>query len=71
MDVLTERRQISESYLKTVKDSLGLEEQQKVKAILAILEIGKPSIAHAVALLHVCEDTIMKCSTLFDASMDD
>lgn len=48
-----------------LKKKLGHDTCKKVGAILDILEIGTPSIAHSKMVLHVCEDALDKCSAVF------
>lgn len=45
-----------------LKKKLGHDTCKKVGAILDILEIGSPSIAHSKLVLQVCDDIIEKCS---------
>ena len=44
--------------------------KKKIGAILDILEIGKPSIAHSKLVLHICEDLLEKCSLTFGTKTD-
>lgn len=53
-----------------LKKKLGHDTCKKVGAILDILEIGSPSIAHSKMVLHVCEDMLEKCSLTLGAKMD-
>jgi hypothetical protein len=62
MDVLKEWSSISDEYIAKTFESLHKDERKRIGAILRILEIGDMSIAHAVALLHICEDVMLKCS---------
>lgn len=54
-----------------LKTRLGEDSVSKVGAILRILEIGKPNIAHSKLLLHVCESMLEKCSLTFGTTRDD
>ena len=53
-----------------LKERLGEDSCSKVGAILRILEIGTPNIAHSKLLLHVCEDMLEKCSATMGTRKD-
>lgn len=53
-----------------LRAELGDNAMSKIGAILRILEIGKPSIAHSKRLLHTCEDMLEKCSLTFGTARD-
>ena len=53
-----------------LKNRLDKDTQKKLGAILDILEIGKPSIAHSKLVLHICEDLLEKCSLTFGTKTD-
>lgn len=69
MDILKEVMEFDVDY-DILKKKLGHDTCKKVGAILDILEIGSPSIAHSKMVLHVCEDILEKCSLTLDAKMD-
>ncbi|MEG1476571.1 MAG: hypothetical protein RR902_03040 [Oscillospiraceae bacterium] len=50
--------------------TFGTDTCKKIGAILNILEIGQPSIAHSKLVLHTCEDLIDKCSLTFGTKTD-
>lgn len=54
----------------TIKSDLGHDASKKVGAILDILEIGSPNIAHSKLVLHICEDLLEKCSLSFGTKTD-
>lgn len=47
--------------LDTMKMTLGEDSWSKVGAILRILEIGKPSMAHTKQILSACEKSLDLC----------
>lgn len=47
--------------LEFIKISLGEDSWAKVGAILRILEIGKPSMAHTKRILSACEKSLDLC----------
>ena len=53
-----------------LKNRLDKDTQKKIGAILDILEIGQPSIAHSKLVLHICEDLLEKCSLTFGTKTD-
>lgn len=69
MDILKEVLGFDVDY-EILKEKLGHDTCKKVGAILDILEIGSPSIAHSKMVLHVCEDMLEKCSLAFGTKTD-
>ena len=53
-----------------MKQKLGFDTCKKIGAILDILEIGNPSIAHSKLVLHTCEDILEHCSLTFGTKKD-
>ncbi len=53
-----------------LKQQLGHDTSEKVGAIIRVLSIGSPSIAHSKMVLHVCEAIIEKCSLTFGTKSD-
>jgi hypothetical protein len=53
-----------------IKKRFGHDASKKIGAILDILEIGGPSIAHSKLILHTCEDLLDKCSLTFGTKTD-
>lgn len=54
----------------SLKQQLGHDTAEKVGAIIRVLSIGSPSIAHSKMVLHVCEAIIEKCSLTFGTKSD-
>ena len=54
----------------SLKEQLGHDTSEKVGAIIRVLSIGSPSIAHSKMVLHVCEAIIEKCSLTFGTKSD-
>lgn len=69
MDILKEVMEFDVDY-DILKKKLGYDTCKKVGAILDILEIGSPSIAHSKLVLHVCGDMLEKCSLSFGTKTD-
>lgn len=53
-----------------LKEELGVDTCKKIGAILNILEIGQPNVAHSKMVLHVCEDVLEHCSLTFGTKKD-
>lgn len=56
--------------LEGLKAQLHPDSRKKVGAILDILEIGQPSIAHSKLILHVCEGMLDMCSPTLGTKTD-
>lgn len=71
MDIMQEIKgyRATEDY-EILRAELGNDSMSKIGAILRILEIGSPNIAHSKLLLHACEDMLEKCSLTFGTRMD-
>lgn len=71
MEITQEIKRFSETEdYAILRAELGEVAISQMWAILRILEIGKPSIAHSKRLLHTCEDMLEKCSLTFGTSRD-
>lgn len=60
----------SEENYEELKKKLGCDTCKKIGAILDILEIGESSIAHSKLILHICEDTLERCSLTMGTKTD-
>lgn len=71
MNAVEEAKTLNEAYLKELQGWMDKDTQKKASAIMDILEIGKPSIAHAKWILHACEEMLERCSGCFKTKTDD
>lgn len=72
MNITQESKRFSETEEYAIlRAELGDDAMSEIWAILRILEIGNPSIAHSKRLLHVCEDMLEKCSLTFGTRRDE
>lgn len=69
MNIADELKSHGVDYAK-MSEKLGADTCKKIGAILNILEIGHPSIAHSKLVLRTCEDLIEKCSLTFGTKTD-
>lgn len=56
--------------LEAIKDELGSDSRRKIWAILDILAIGEPNIAHSKMILELCSKVIDRSSVTMGVKTD-
>jgi len=70
VNAIEEAKTLNKAYLDELKSYMNEDTQKKASAIMDILEIGTPSIAHAKWILHACEEMLDRCSGCFKTKTD-